>query len=510
MPSAGLEVLRKLRAYEAGRPQPRGKSVTTYVAAPSDLLAVAFVRMGGETRPWAVGTRKGDGPAVVHTVPDGRQADPIGAMLVDFAHTLCRFLESPVMGDGGAREREEFCARSPRQVWLPNGAHLDMLHMLNLRYTFAGGGEPDREQALRALGRAAGYLFRESGCGGEVGVVDASRALRQAYTFPVDEVRASHLGLLIALLEEEGDRDSVTEAAENAERDSVSTSLDPALERDELAPLVETYGDRGSEAKEAIVEIDRLLTSEVERRLDLTLRAVEILRSDERPVNEGVADLCTRTMKSRWYEFMSTENEMAAEGRWGPPSAETDRSKVAGTRRFIRMAGAEEVAAGALLLHDQDLIDEAVAVGDAVHGVVFEIERRVPPGRRQRAAHWSILIPEGSLVRVKPGTALLPTEPGLPKGVLERVRQEEGRRFAVLRMVRPRGGPDPAGEAFLGLNVTLVQQSVDFSITKMSKLSRDPGPGSWLTASGDPPAPDESGTFEVKDLLEEVEGLRAT
>ena len=56
-----------------------------------------------------------------------------------------------------------------RQVWLPNPAHVEMLHLLNYAYTFAGRGDdeepedkPERIVRLNALGRAAGWAFRES------------------------------------------------------------------------------------------------------------------------------------------------------------------------------------------------------------------------------------------------------------------------------------------------------------------------------------------------------------
>ncbi len=48
------DAVRRLRAYQAGMPLPRGEHLCIHVAEPKDALLVTFVRMGGESRPWGI------------------------------------------------------------------------------------------------------------------------------------------------------------------------------------------------------------------------------------------------------------------------------------------------------------------------------------------------------------------------------------------------------------------------------------------------------------------------
>ena len=52
--SDSLETIRRLRAWSDGKPTPRGEKINVKVADDDDLLIVAFLRMGGESRPWGV------------------------------------------------------------------------------------------------------------------------------------------------------------------------------------------------------------------------------------------------------------------------------------------------------------------------------------------------------------------------------------------------------------------------------------------------------------------------
>ena len=52
--SNDLETVRRIRAWHEGSPTPRGSVVNVHVGADDDVLVVAFLRMGGESRPWGV------------------------------------------------------------------------------------------------------------------------------------------------------------------------------------------------------------------------------------------------------------------------------------------------------------------------------------------------------------------------------------------------------------------------------------------------------------------------
>ena len=49
-----LETIRKLHAWRDGMPTPRGEVLNVHITEPEDLLILAFLRMGGESRPWGV------------------------------------------------------------------------------------------------------------------------------------------------------------------------------------------------------------------------------------------------------------------------------------------------------------------------------------------------------------------------------------------------------------------------------------------------------------------------
>ena len=48
------EIVQRLRAYHGGGPLPRGETLRIHVADDHDILILAFLRMGGESRPWGI------------------------------------------------------------------------------------------------------------------------------------------------------------------------------------------------------------------------------------------------------------------------------------------------------------------------------------------------------------------------------------------------------------------------------------------------------------------------
>src|SRR5262249_17642568 len=187
-------------------------------------LVLAFVRMGGEAAPWGVAWRLGSNAPNFLTVPEPRDRDLVAGMMAKFAPVLLNHLGHPRWGG-----RYDPNGTTP-QLWLRNPTHVEMLHHVNYAYTNARAGERDRVEVLRALGRAAGFLFRESCRPGQVITMDASRVLGAAFTFPAEDVRQAHLGFLLAWLLPRRSREQRMRAAAEAEQLSVATSLDPAVE----------------------------------------------------------------------------------------------------------------------------------------------------------------------------------------------------------------------------------------------------------------------------------------
>ena len=93
------------------------------------------------------------------------------------------------------------------------------------------------------LARACGWLFGKAS--GPARWSRWSRAMfcRKRYTFPADDMRQGHLGFLLAWLTRKGDGIARARPPQEAERHSMSTSLDPPFERTELAPEVESFNE---------------------------------------------------------------------------------------------------------------------------------------------------------------------------------------------------------------------------------------------------------------------------
>lgn len=234
------EVVRRLRAFEKGKPLPSGERLRVPRLDSEQILILTFVRMGGESAAWGVAYgHPGETPEVL-AVAELRTRDAVAEMMLEFSPVLLTHVHHPEFSPFGP---DPDTSLPPFQVWVPNDTHLEMLHHLAYAYTFTRFGEPARRHRLRMLGRACGWLFREAQRPGQMTVMSASRVLTDAYTFPSETTRQGHLGFLLAWLRTRGGRDTRMAAAANAERLPVSTSLDPAFEREELAPYVDMFNE---------------------------------------------------------------------------------------------------------------------------------------------------------------------------------------------------------------------------------------------------------------------------
>jgi len=201
----GQEGVRRLKAFKAGKPLPLGETLRIRQIKHSDILIVAFVRMGGESAPWGIAFGPpGKAPRIL-TVPEPRNRDYVADMVAEFAPTLLKHLQHPAYGGRLVESGQELVER---QVWLPNASHLEMLHHLNYAYVRTKFGTPTRAELLKQMGRAAGWLFRESQRPGQTAVVVATEALKQTFTFPAEDMRQGHLGFLLAWLRTKGGRDA--------------------------------------------------------------------------------------------------------------------------------------------------------------------------------------------------------------------------------------------------------------------------------------------------------------
>lgn len=472
------DIIRRLIAHAEGGPLPRGKTRQMHIASDEDLLILAFVRMGGESRPWGIAFGQSGAEPTILAVPEGRNRDLVSRMCAAFAPVLLRHLRTPDFVGLPPVEEEELGPL--RQVWLPNASHADMLHHLAFAYTFTRWGE-DAESILNPLGRAAGWLFREAQRPGQQHVVTATGALRTSYTFPAQSTRLEHLGFLLAWLDPGLAPGERLAATGNAEELAVSTTLDPVIERTRIEDRLEDWhaarneGDARRERANASA-ITRVLEEELERRYRLTAQAISHLRADGRRTNRGVAQLVDEALAEQWHRY--THPELRRTAGVGPPSfapsPETDRDPAtAGSRYMAHLASASLVES--LLLHDDfELQEEAIARGDGFRGTISGI-------RPHYTGRWvrTVLTIEGGNpgpLRLREGSWVCIIGSPESRGTIREVRIEsDGRRTFEVELQRQ---TTPS----VGSEIGFVESSNHhLSRRKSNLIWSDEEPGSWLT-----------------------------
>jgi len=488
------EAIKRLQAWHAGKPLPAYSTRHFAIAGDDDLLIVAFVRMGGESAPWGIAWGNPGQPPKVLTVPEARNRDEVAGMVSDFAVSMLDHFMSPLVYDWqGVTERDK---RLPlRQVWLPNAAHVAMLHFLAYSYTFTKYGERERYTTLNAVGRLAGWLFREHDRPGQMAVVAATDALRSTYIFPAEDIRQAHLGYLLAWLESPGDRGRRLAKAQEAEGQSISITLDPVIERDELEPLVAQWNDKTLSLRaqsDAKHKIDAILGRELRTRFELVERSIKHLRKNGLRENTGVARLSDATMEEHWYQYLRMElrhNDLQ-DGIAFTPSPETDRNPAAAASRYLVQQASEDYYLSALIHDDEELQKVALLSGDGIRGRCVDV-RDVGNGRSIRAV-WTLEAPELAPLRIREGSKLCRV--GAPKREVQvqSVARKDADTIRVELLVTGALKPysDDAGRshpianstAYKGQDMTLVPVSMDqIARLKNRKIWGTAGPGAWIT-----------------------------
>ncbi len=488
------EAVKRLQAWHQGKPLPAYATRHFAIADDDNLLIVAFVRMGGESAPWGIVCgHPGTTPQVL-TVPEARNRDAVAGMVAEFAETLLDHYMSPFTHDWeGVTERDSELPL--RQLWMPNGSHVAMLHFLAYSYTFTKYGDRKRYDVLNALGRLAGWLFREHDRPGQMAVMAATDALRATYVFPAEDVRQAHLGYLLAWLETGGKREKRLAAAQAAEGHSISITLDPAIERDELEPLVAQWNDKtlSSRAQKAArTTIDKILNRELRARFDLVERSIDHLRSRGPRQNAGVARLVDATLEEHWYQYLRMELRLndSQDGVAFTPSPETDRSPAAAASRYLVQQASEEYHLSVLIHDDAELQKAALLSGDGIRGRCVDV-RNVGTGRSMQAL-WTIDVPELAPLRVREGSKLCRV--GAPKRELQvqSVKRKDARTVRVELLVvgakrayrEKDGRSHPVADSadYEGEEMTLVPVSMDqISRLKNKKIWGSGVPGAWIT-----------------------------
>jgi hypothetical protein len=381
--SASLETIFRLRAWKEGKPLRRGEKINVSVADDDDLMIIAFLRMGGESRPWGVAFGNCGTKPEVLTVPDGRNRTLVADMMADFGSTLLGFFRHPAFSTESPANYE---TDTPRQIWLPGPTHVEMFHLLALAYARTRFQRDDVE-LLRRFGNLANCLYIEHQRPGQQTVVSAAAALRDTYYFPSAAIRQAHLGHLLGWLNGGNSRTRRLAAATEAEENSVATTLNPGHEERALEPEVERWNKARQSSDEAAMSasartINRLLTEELIRRWHLTCDSIQQLRSDRRDRNPGLADL-VKSGKKQFYELWGERALREYDGQqpyW--PNVYTDRSPRTSARRFISRIAESEEARFHLVHGDRELQREELADGHGVIATVVKVDRTEP--------HWRL------------------------------------------------------------------------------------------------------------------------
>lgn len=513
-------VKQKLRAWEAGRPLPRYDTIHHAVMPPNQALLVAFVRMAGESRPWGIAWGTADAAPTIRSVPDGRVRDDVAVLAAAFAEDLLAHLRVHNWTFDPAPQKPE--PGELRQVWLPNGQHIAMLHQLSYTYsqTKFGGNNQD---ILRALGRVAGWMFRDTSRIGNQHVVSASGFLSDAFTFPAQDARTAHLGYQLAWLTSPGDRDARIGAAAVAEDLAVSPTMSPVLEREELSGLVEQWQTRrraGEDNATQASAIADILATELERRWDLTARAYRLMAEDARPVNAGVSSLIDQAHAEFWFQHQRVElrHSDPSQGPAFVPHPETDFHGSSAASRYLIHAAAAESHIGSLVHSDPALFMEACDDGRAFEARVVSVAD-VGSGRTT-IPRWTLRLDPSAPHRLRENARVAPYgSRGHEAIVIEMASTEDDLLVTIEwtgRKTKPLNEPldeKPASDLWEGVDVQFVLSDAASLTQRRSQRvwSAKDGPGAWLT-HGKASAPIEISTDDgatdlvIDDVAQIVDG----
>lgn len=507
----GLRLLRRLRAYGEGKPLPYGRTKHLEVPPSPQVLLVAFLRMGGETAPWGIGWKRPGQKAKFVTVPEPRDRELVAKALAgDFVDDLATHLLHPSTHSKNYDEKE---LPPLRQVWVPGPTHLDMLHLLAMAYAFAKKGPVDRVQQLQLLGRTSNFLFLQAQRPGQQMVVDATRLLRDAYEFPADDLRQSHLGFLLAWLQTKGMAADRIDAAAKAESRAVSTALDPTIDRDELEPLVDAYNQatagRGSDgrferkpedasAKDARKKIAAILERELSERLDLVEAARQTYLDDTRRGNPGLDALTKATRQQHWYGYLRSLSAERDGQKDNFPSAITDRDPKSAAVRYLESEADEALRIEALSNADPDLVDAILAGGEGLVGTITAVTDEAEEGSRAKIPVWSVRSQGLPPLRLKQGDEI--SLQGFPKrkATIRAIDADDDGRTFVLEITGAKKAPKEQPSLLAANDPKLRNRKVCFlslptpyfNQKRTNQVRFGEGPGNWLLKDLGKPAPE--------------------
>jgi hypothetical protein len=490
---------------------PVGETLPWPRAEAADRLIVAFVRMAGEARPWGVAVGHPSEEPTILTAAEPRDAGELSRLAIELGKHLLPHVPHPEHASE-AEKADVTAIAKRRQLWMPGPTHVEMLHLLDYRFSRSSTREEAGARDLGKLGRACGWLFRESTRPSQVRVFDATARLREAFAIPAEDVRQQHLGFLLAWLETEGTRDARVEAARVAEAQSVGVTMHPAYEEEHLVDLVARWNASREDAPQQAViaaRIHEALAPELRRRFQLTERAIAVLERGDRPANPELGPVLDLAAEELVWQYWSREQK-AAEPVTDPDAPrflgdhpETDFLPTHAAARFFAHAHAAEVALAALLHGDRHLVEQAVDGGDAIEGTIVKVVNEGP--KRAVIPVWTVLASAEQSLRLREESSVCVVGLRGRTGKIRAIITEGGQRTIEVEIDGwKKARPDaPAADAkeLEGTRVVLANAGV-VGISKRKSMSvwNASGPGAWLTHAAPPPEPSEPPPVAV-DLL---------
>lgn len=433
--SSGIEIVRKIRAFQEGKPLSRRKMKSVALIEPEKTIFISFVRMGGEALPWGIAWgHPGDKPKLA-IVSDPWVRDDLADTLKEFENGLAQIIGHP---------SSENKTKNPKfQIFLPNGSHLEMLQNIAFRYMFATRGELEHKETLNRLGRICNFLFQESQRPGQQVVHVMSEVLKEHFTFPADDLRQGHLGFLMALLNTKGDLNARLAAGKLAEKKTVGISLSPELEKDVLENDIKelriaTRAEKSDEIKKLKDKIQTEIEKELVERNEVLKNAFIAFREDKRVVNPGALKLLDRSLSEigKYYAQEEKKFEGSEEKSFfaGP---KTDYDEISAAINYNIYQADEETMIHALSCHDETLQDELIASGDALYGLVKKVEVREEITEKKRKIEiiiWMIECSNSIPMRLREGSKVSPISNSHLSGEIVKIEIVGDKRIIEIEM----------------------------------------------------------------------------
>ncbi len=493
------QIVRKLRAFQGSRAQPKYSTILTHL--PKAPAFLAFVRMSGETRPWGVAFGTEETGPKVYSAMDGRDREQIQSVLedlsIDLINYFCveNFTFDPIT-------KESLHAENPPQIWVPNSSHIDMLHFINYMYW-----KPRTDDAMdtyrTTLSRLCGWLFRESKLKGQQLVVDSAAVLRENYVFPVDDVTISNPAVALEWMKEKASIREQLDTTRDYAEDAAGTTLQPDVEK----VLEKLLKDKVKNE----FEIGLVITAELERRWSLALDTFKTLQSDSRESNPGAFILLQESLKRFVDGFQYTERKKA-ENPGEPsftPHPETDNHGSAAAASYFDLQSADSKYLPALIHNDEELLKDSIFSGHAISGNVVRVYSE-QSGVRTKEIYWVFRVEARDDFRIREGERLAPMgNPGHSVKVVSVEFFDETQIDLVLHWKNRKTKELTSGPGLVPVDNAWESEKIYFVPVDSSEFSKQSrmkvwkareGIGSWLTHGSGTLFADASVIDDVKQI----------